>query len=173
MKKVQFGRPVEHIDFRDAPRLYETVSLETAVHVWTNTAHEGTTRGLKQHSVFGVSMLERLFSDPCSEMKLCALYFSQQITKREFKDGMRALISDDFVFTSFQIALRRMRTDKKITKMVSIPTLATKLNALVLNFTPFSHQFHTILFSLPRCKFSSPRPSRRCKPSRPRGSSGR
>lgn len=123
MKKVQFGRPVEHIDFRDAPRLYESVPLEIAVHVWTNTAHEGTTRGLKQHTAYGVSMLERLFSEPCSEMRLCALYFSQQITKREFKDGMRALISDDFVFTSFQIALRRMRTDKKITKMVSCSSI--------------------------------------------------
>jgi len=119
LKKVQFGRPVEHISYRDTSKLYESISTDTAVLVWSNAAHEGTLKGLRQTVVHGVSTYDRLQSEQCLEMRLCALYFNQRITKKELLGEMRHLITDDFMLESFQMALRRMRNEKVSFKLVS------------------------------------------------------
>ena len=71
-------------------------------------------------------MCDRLQSDLCVEMRLCALYFSQRITKKELLGEMRHLVTDDFVFESFQMALRRMRNEKVAFKLVSVSCWLTK-----------------------------------------------
>lgn len=110
---------MEHISYRDTTKLYESISTDTAVLVWSNAAHEGTLKGLRQTVVHGVSMYDRLQSELCLEMRLCALYFNQRITKKELLGEMRHLITDDFAFESFQMALRRMRNEKVSFKLVS------------------------------------------------------
>ena len=118
MKKAVFGRPVEHVNFRDSPRLYEVIPLDTAVLVWSNTAHEGTVKSLKQKIVHGLSMYDRILSNPCAEMRLCVLYFSQRITKKEFKDGMKQMVGDESAYNAFLIALNRLCAEKKSAKPV-------------------------------------------------------
>lgn len=87
--------------------------------MWNNTAHEGMLKSLKQNVHCGISMFTRIQSEHCSEMRLCALYFTQNITKKEFKDGMRRAIMVDHTYNAFLIALRRLRTEKHVMKLVS------------------------------------------------------
>eukprot|EP01032_Pedospumella_encystans_P013817 gene13817-15889_t len=76
-KKVQFGRPVEHISYRDNSKLYESISTDTAVLAWSNAAHEGTLKGLRQTIIHGISMYDRLQSDLCLETNTLQIFIPE------------------------------------------------------------------------------------------------
>jgi hypothetical protein len=118
-KKVFYSMPMEHIDCRDNPALYESIPLESALQVWTYCAHEGTLKELKQKAVYGTSILTRLNSDACAEVRLCTLYFSQKISKKELKEQLSGVFNDAELLESFAEALRKMQVERVYCKMVS------------------------------------------------------
>lgn len=110
---------MEHIACRENPALYESIPLESALQVWTYVAHEGTIKELKQKIVYGTSILARLNSDACAELRLCSLYFSQKMTKKELKQQISKVFNDTELYDSFTEALRRMQMEKIYIQMVS------------------------------------------------------
>jgi hypothetical protein len=146
--------PMEHIDCRDNPALYESIPLESALQVWTYSAHEGTLKELKQKAVYGTSILTRLNSDACAELRLCSLYFSQKITKKELKEQLSEVFNDAELLESFAEALRKMQVERVYCKMVSWIFIVSAQNS-VLSMRMLRH------YRTRRCSYLSLKPKLR------------
>lgn len=110
--------PMEHICTRDTSTLYDIVTLESAIQVWMNSAHEGTLKEFRQKVLYGQSLLQRMLSEDCAELRLCTLYFSQKITKKELKEQISAIFNDEEILTAFAEALWRIKNEKIYCKLV-------------------------------------------------------
>jgi hypothetical protein len=109
---------MDHISYRDVAGLYEVIPVDSAIQVWNNSAHEGTLKELKQKIIHGTSVLARIESEACVEQRLCTLYFTQKISRKELKEQIADVFDDEELLDAFCDALHKMKMDKIYCKMV-------------------------------------------------------